>query len=366
MGKKKDNQRKSWIYTGISLFLVLLTWGLTLFAKTYPEKVEVIYASGIYPYLIKGVGKVVGILPLAIGEMLVFAVILAIILGVVLVLIKPGIVVGRIGKIFHLVIRVVALAYVCFYFIWGFNYYRQDYMTLANINQEPATMEDLEGLTREVISKANALRANLAEDDNGVFVLEKDFESLANMANEGFQGYFVGPRDLGGDYGRAKPLKISRFMSYTGITGIYFPYTGEPNVNIDIPDASLLGTMCHEMAHQRGFAREDEANFIAFKAATNSPYPEFQYAGYYLAIEHLLSDISRRDYDLYVRVSQAISDPVRRDLNDAYDYWKMREGKVEKAATTLNDNYLKANNQVAGVESYNGVVRLLLGEYKSN
>ncbi len=362
--KKRKHPSISWICTGVVILLALLTWVLTLMGKNHPDKVEKLYSSSLYPFLIKKFGKFIGLFPIALGEVLVFSAVVFVIGALVFGLIKPRLVFKYRSKIFHVIIRTVGLLYVCFYFIWGFNYYRQDYMTLANIEISSASIEDLQELTLEVISKANEIRSSLPEDEEGVFFLEKDFKTLAKIANEGFQNYFVGERDLSGDYGKPKPLRVSRLMSYTGITGIYFPYTAEPNVNIDVPPASLLGTMTHEMGHQRGFAKEDEANFVGFKACINNPHPEFQYSGYYLALQYLLSDLSKRDQDLYTQVSGQIGDGVRRDLNNSYDYWKMREGKAEEVATTLNDNYLRANNQGAGVQSYSGVVKLLLADYK--
>lgn len=359
MGEKMNNKKPTYM---IGL-LAFLTWVLTLLAKDHPERVEKVYSSRIYPFLAKKIGLVTGMIPFALGELLIFALIAIVAAVIILALLKPSLVIRHGREIGHIVIRVLGLGYILFYFIWGFNYYRQDYMTLANINSELATTQDLEALTLEVIAKANELRRDLLEDAEGVFVIDKDFKTLAKMANEGFENYYVGDKDLSGNYGKAKPLKISKWMSYTGITGIYLPYTVEPNVNVDIPDANIPAVMCHEMGHQRGFAREDEANFIAFKASTNNPHPEFQYSGYYLALQYLLGDLYKQAPDIYDKIRLEISDPVRRDMDYDYYYWKVREGKAEEMATTLNDNYLKVNNQVGGVQSYNGVVKLLLGDY---
>lgn len=363
--KKRNDSTRSFVYTGSIVFLGLLTWVLTLLAKDNPGKVEKVYSSKLYPFMAKIIGQVTGFIPFAVGEMLVFTLLFIVIGSIVFAFVKPNIVPKHIGKIVHMVIRIAGVAYILFYFIWGFNYYRQDYMTLADISVESATIKDLEELTIEVIAKANEIRFGLAENEEGVFLIEEDFSLLAEMANEGFQNYYVGDRDLSGNYGKAKSLKISKWMSYTGITGIYFPYTVESNVNIDIPHSNIPVTMSHEMGHQRGFAREEEANFIAYMACVNNPHPQFQYSGYYLALQYLLSDLHKQDQALYHQVKLEISDAVGRDMDYEYDYWKAREGKAEEMATTLNDNYLKANNQGAGVQSYNGVVKLLLAEYKN-
>ena len=63
---------------------------------------------------------------------------------------------------------------------------------------------------------------------------------------------------------KLKPVMLSELMSYTHITGVYSFFTGEANINVAFPDYTIPYTAAHELAHQRGIAREDEANFVAF------------------------------------------------------------------------------------------------------
>lgn len=357
---------KRWLGTGIILLCTFLTWVLTLLAQNNPGKVEGLYSSAVYPYIAKGIGRITGLIPVSIAEILILGLLLLIGGTVVVGIIKPKLVIRNATKIFHVVLRVLGLAYILFYVTWGFNYYREDYVALTNMSTEVPTIEDLEALTNDVINKANNLRAGLMEDEAGVFLLEGDFGSLAQLAKEGFSKFYVGDLDLTGNYGTAKPLLISKWLSYTGITGIYIPYTVESNVNIDMPHTSIPATICHEMGHQRGFAKEDEANFIACYISMNHPDPQFQYSGHYLALQYLLSDLKKQDEDLYRDLRGEVSDAVNRDMEYGYHHWVARQGKVEEVATSLNDKYLKANNQRAGVESYNEVVKLLLAEYKAN
>lgn len=361
MTTKRKHTGNRWKYTGIIMGLPLVTWVLTQLAKKNPEKAEQIYSSKIYPQIAKIIGTVVGKVPFSIAEVAVFGAVIGIIVGIITLVLKPN----SFSTIFHGMLRTLSIGYMLFYLIWGFNYYRQDYIDLAGMSRETGSIQDLALLSDEIIVKINDLREDLQENEAGVFEIQEDFYQLSEVAKLGFEEYELGEVNLPTIYGTAKPLLISKAMSHTGIMGIYFPYTGEPNVNIDIPHTSLPTTICHEMGHQMGFAKEEEANFIAYKASINNPDIQFQYAGYYLALQHLLSDIYEADNQLYVDLSAKISDGVKRDMNDEYDYWKVREGKAEKVATTLNDNYLKANNQAQGVKSYDGVVKLLLAEYKS-
>ena len=57
---------------------------------------------------------------------------------------------------------------------------------------------------------------------------------------------------------RAKGVKLSRLMSYIDFTGFFFPFTGEANVNTDFPPSLFAATVAHELAHQRGVAKEQD------------------------------------------------------------------------------------------------------------
>lgn len=359
--KSKDS---NWIITIVLIVLALITWILTILAPDNPQLVERLYSSTIYPYIGKSIGFISNIVPFSIAEVILIMLVLLAIILVVLILLKPRFFLSNIKYILHLLVRMLAILYILFYFSWGFNYYREDYIDLANMNKAPGTIEDLENLSIEIINNLNNTRINLTEDNLGVFIIEDSFQELSRQTQKGFENYMVGTLNLDENYGKAKPVLLSKLMSYTGIMGIYFPYTSEANINADIPYHELLATIGHEMAHQRGFAKEEEANFIAYKASINNPDIKFQYSGYYLAMRYLMNEIYEVDKDVYNSLYSRLSDAVKRDMNFGRDYWKSKEGKTEEVVSNMNDNYLKANNQIQGVRSYNLVVKLLLAEYK--
>jgi len=113
------------------------------------------------------------------------------------------------------------------------------------------------------------------------------------------------------------------------------------------------------------FAKEDEANYIAYLACINNPSKEFQYSGYQLALTYLMNNLYNVRKESYEILRKKYSEGLKRDLNYNYSYWKKKEGTVEKVWSNLNDKYLRSNNQANGVESYGLVTRLLLAEYKT-
>ena len=363
---EKSQKLNRWMITLPLLVLALVTRIFLLFAAKDPDLVENLYSSTIYPYIAKGLGFLSGSIPFSIAEILLILIVLFIIIAIIILIMKPRIIINNLTKILHYLIRSFAIIYILFYFLWGFNYYRQDYSVLADMNLAPASYNELKELTQIMIEKSNESRESLPEDDKGLLLIEESFDDLVKIVNDGFANYKLGNIDLTANYVRAKPVFLSKYMSYTGIMGIYIPFTYEATINTHVPNHSLLSTITHEIAHQKGFAKEDEANFIAYKANINNPDKRFQYSGYYLAMNYLMDEVSRENPDDYSALYNNISDAVKRDMEYARQYWDDREGIINETINNMNDNYLKANNQLDGVQSYGGVVKLLLAEYKED
>ena len=84
-------------------------------------------------------------------------------------------------------------------------------------------------------------------------------------------------------------------MSYLDITGVFFAYTFEANVNVDVPDYSIPATMGHELSHLRGYMREDEANFLGYLCCRESSHPDLRYSAAMLAFTHATNQLFRQD-----------------------------------------------------------------------
>ena len=137
-------------------------------------------------------------------------------------------------------------------------------------------------------------------------------------------------------------------MLYTNITGMYFPFTAEANVNTQIPMLLLPATTLHEMAHQRGIAPEDEANFTAYFVGIHHPDYDFQYSSTVLALIHTMNALSKEDYEMAKQVQALYSENLRRDLEYYSRFWDKYEGRTSEVAEKVNDTYLKSNRQVDG------------------
>jgi hypothetical protein len=170
---------------------------------------------------------------------------------------------------------------------------------------------------------------------------------------------------LAGSFGPAKPVLYSIGLSYSHITGVYFPFTGEPNVNVDVPMLYFAASCNHEAAHQRGFAREDEANFLAYYVCSFSDDPSVRYSGTMLALVHAMNQLHSANSDLYFELRSTYISGLSRDLEDNSRYWRQFESPVSEAVQEVNNTFLKANMQQDGVKSYGRMTDLLIGLWRA-
>jgi hypothetical protein len=154
-------------------------------------------------------------------------------------------------------------------------------------------------------------------------------------------------------------------MSYLGISGIFIPFTGEANVNGTVPDWEIPFTAAHELAHQRGFAREEEANYVGYLACLAHPDRDFQYSGTFRAGLYALSALGRADRKAYGELRGSLAPPLRRDLAALFAWQRRYESRLGEVQDKVNDAYLKTQGQADGVRSYGRMVDLLLAERRA-
>ena len=163
---------------------------------------------------------------------------------------------------------------------------------------------------------------------------------------------------------RVKPVLVSEVMSYMHITGVYSFFTGEANINVNFPDYTIPYTAAHELAHQRGIAREDEANFVAFLVCSRSEDPYIRYCGYLNLYEYVANALWSADKELYYKAAARLNSEVREEMT-AYNrfYDKYRESTVSQVSGTINNSYLQSQG-TPGTRSYGMVVDLAVAYYR--
>ncbi len=341
---------------------------LAYICSFFPGLVERSYATGINQMMIQALSIGTGLFPFSLAEIGVLCLVIVVGRNVIrkaVQLIKRK-KLGKINFIDNLVniLAFIGIAYIIFILLWGLNYYRLTFAEIAHFEVRPNSTATLVAVCDSLIDQTNQLRTKVAESPDGVMKISREKEDILGNAITGYQRAAAIYPELGGRYGKAKGVLLSEPMSYLGFSGVYCPFTGEPNVNMAIPDVMIPFTVCHEMAHQRGFAREDEANYIAYITCRLNPDPDFQYSGYLLAAFNSMKMLKKYDMERYLQLQKQYSKGVSDDLKNNADYWDKHNSILERLTTNMNDLYLKSNQQHAGVASYNRMVDLLISEYR--
>lgn len=271
------------------------------------------------------------------------------------------------------IISVCGIIYFLFVTLWGINYSRIDLKTSLiehynkthnkSITKVEYNKEDLNNLYKFLIKKCNETRELVLEDEENIMKCKGDYKEVLSRSRDAYENVTILNLDKRGKYATPKPILNSKLLCYTGITGIYSPFTGEANVNIGVPDIYLPFTILHEMAHQRGYASEDEANFLAYMACINNKEFDFRYSGYIMALKYTSSAMATIDYENYKKLNENLLLDVMNDLKDSSEFWKKYDGKISEASDKMNSTYLKSNGVKEGTESYGKVVDLLLTYY---
>lgn len=163
-----------------------------------------------------------------------------------------------------------------------------------------------------------------------------------------------------------KPVMLSRAMSYTHITGIYTYFTGEANLNVAFPAYTLPFTAAHELSHQRGIARENEANFVAFLVTSASEDAYIRYSAYLNLFEYVSGALYRADADRYQEVLALLDERVVGELRAFSAFFdQYRDAAAADFSDAVNDAYLKLHGNKEGSASYGLVVDLAIAYHQS-
>ena len=259
------------------------------------------------------------------------------------------------------VIKVVwtsAILLWLFLFAFGFNYQRPLLYELLGYEQRRGNALELEALGEEIVRGVND---NYLEAHAEGRVIPGGGEILALL----IESYDKTP-ELSwlprGDFTPPKPAYFSGFLTRLGIAGFYFPFTGEPHYNADAPDFQLPFSAAHEMAHQRGVARESEANFVAYLVCVNSRDPFVRYSGYRNGLG-VLSELSRLEPEKAKTLVRRLGPGYAEDSRRAALFWAKAAGPAGAFGRRINDLYLRANRVKSGVEDYRGSTALIIGRH---
>ena len=252
--------------------------------------------------------------------------------------------------------------YAGFCLLWGAFYYGDSFMAQSGLNSAPVSVEALERVTAYFAGLANESSTRVSRDDSGAYIADR--QAILAHSAELYRDVERAYPCLEGPELRAKGVLCSRVMSYVDFTGFFFPFTAEANVNMDFPAPLFASTVAHELAHQRGVAKEQEANFVAVLASLSDGDPDYVYSAALLAYTHLGNALYGVDREAWARISGSLNAAVRADLAANAAYWKQFETPVQTVSNTVYEGFLHSYSQELGLKSYGACVDLLVNYYE--
>ena len=253
--------------------------------------------------------------------------------------------------------------YVGFCYLWGVNYYVAGFQELSGIYAEDVAKDDLERVTRYFADRLIDTADAVERVENGLFAVSREeiFEKSVRVYDETARRFPF----LAFDDRPPKAVYFSRIMSCMDFTGVYCPFTGESNVNVDSPACLLPSTIAHELAHQRGIASEQECNFLAILSSTTCGDSAYEYSGWLLGYIYLGNALYGKDQILWEPIYASLPETVRSDLDDNNAYWRQfADTAVKEVSNQVYDRFLKSYGEEDGMRSYGMVVDLLVAYYK--
>lgn len=344
--KKLLSYRRVLLFLGLPLGLLL-----SFLASLFPAVTEVVYSRAIYPVLNAVTGFLPSLLMFSVIEWCVILLPAAVVLLIILFVVRIKKKKSTLVSILATVLAMVGLLGILYPLLGGLNYSRQPFAVSAGISEKATDVTSLRTLCLTLAEKCNTEKGSTSSAP------ETDLAAVSVLAASALHEKYP---FLPVAYRVPKTAVFSRGMSRINLMGLYFSPTGEATINGDIPEWSIPHTMCHELAHEAGFMREDEAGYIGYLACIKSESALFRYSGYLTAFVYSINALYETDYKAANDTMQKLSAAVRADLEENSAYWAQFEGPFSDFSDAVNDWNLKANGQRDGIKSYGGLVDLLL------
>ena len=341
---------------------MILAAGIKVFSF-FPAAVEKYYSGGVYPVIGRSLRLLFGWLPFSIGDLFYMAAGIGLLYKMfrffrAIVRKKAD------GKYFFSCLRQLLFfslwVYVVFNALWGLNYNRKGIADQLHLMVHPYSIAELEGLLLQVIVRLNEADSLSRLGREAL----KDREHLFTGAVDAYRDLAVKEPVFVYSSASVKPSLFGWLDNYLAIGGYYNPFSGEAQVNRSMPVFTLPFTTCHEMGHQLGYAKENEANFAGYLSAKSSELPAFRYSVYFELYAYAASELYVRDSSWLKPFRKLLRPGIKQDFNELRLYNRKYKNPFEPFTRRIYGRYLKANEQPQGIITYNEVIAWLIAYYE--
>jgi len=350
---------KVFIWRTIILLSIPVQYAILQILKANPSWVQEHYTEGFYNGYFNILSTFFGRLPFSLGDVVYILLIILILRSVIRLFRRKSR--FKWDTLFK-TIGFAAVVYLLFHVSWGINYYKYPMHQQLEIQNDYSTQQ-LVNFTEELIQNTNEIHSSITSDSLAV-EFEKPVSHYKTLVFQEFKNLSFTSNTL--EQQNIKASLISLPLSYMGFGGYLNPFTLEAQYNAKVPGYKYPTLIAHEMGHQLGFAKENEANFIACVVNMNSNERQLKYAGFSYALRFCLNEVYRRSPDEFERLKKSINPGILKNFTQIQNFWSSYENPLEPLFKSFYGNFLKVNNQPEGIRSYSYVVALLVNYYSQN
>ena len=332
---------------------------LIQFLKQYPSFIEKWYSLGLYPWIGSVSRGLWGWIPFSVGDIF-YTLIIVLALRWIYKNAK-GFRYEPVKLVFEITAH-VSVVYFMFHLLWGLNYYREPLHLSLNLGDDYTT-EQLIAITNRVVEKSNELHNALGYADSVKIDLPYTQKQMFELTQNSYANLQKTFTNLSLQPTSVKKSIWSLGLTYMGYSGYLNPFSGEAQVNGLIKSYKFPVVACHEQAHQLGYAKENEANFIATLAAIHNDDNYIKYTGYIFALRYCVNELSYRDKDIYQQTLQTIHPGILKSYKEMRDFWDRYNNPMEELSKAWYNLFLKANNQPKGIKTYSYMVALMVNYF---
>lgn len=312
----------------------------------------------------RALGQLNAHLPFSVAELLIALAVFGLLAFLAVQLVRLARKGEKLKRLYRLLVTLAAAlmgVYALFCLLWGVYYYADDFVARSGFDNAAISTEQLTSVTRYFAALANEYSDQVPRDENGLCCTDR-----AKILRQSPEVYTLTEQRypcLAGPELAAKGILCSDVMSYLDFTGFFFPFTAEANVNMASPACDLAATVAHELAHQRGVAKEQEANFVAVLASLAYGDADYAYSACLLAYTHLGNALYKADRAAWEEIFATLDDAVVADLRASALYWRRYDTPLRTASNTVYEGFLHSYDQTLGLKSYGACVDLLVNYY---
>lgn len=266
---------------------------------------------------------------------------------------------------------------VALFFLFSFSLYNLTFATCAgryplekNIGIERATLShgELVSFAETVVGELNECvrTMDFRSTPGGSSCMPYSYDELNCKLNRLYSEYSKENKYVAGFSSKVKRVALSRLMTYTHISGVYVPFTGEVNVNTNYPHYVTAFTYAHEMAHQRGIAREDEANFVAFCVMYESDDAYLRYSALLQLFDYITNALCYENTDDFITILSLCDRRILREEVAYADFFDTyRDSTASDVFGAVNDASIKLRGDSDGEKSYDMMIELAVSYFKA-